>query len=147
MRINKHTCRVRCCPMTAWHTCLYTHNAPVLCTHLWCPAPPCVGVATTLVHTPATSQHRPTQGTTNKPVLTSIVPQLCHLVAQAYTFACLPHSEPPWGGVGWGRVGTLVHVLVVSAVPRGMCLPVCTPVSGTTMGQCRYTCSHACFRS
>lgn len=28
----------------------------------------------------------------------------------------------------WCGVGTLVHALAVSAVPRGMCLPVCTPV-------------------
>lgn len=61
----------------------------------------------------------------------SIMPQLCHLVAQAYRFAWLPHSELPCGGVVWCGVGTLVHALAVSAVPRGMCLPVCTPVSST----------------
>lgn len=55
------------------------------------------------------------------------------------------HALPQLRTAMCGGVGTLVHVLTVSAGPRGVCLPV--TVSRTIMWRCRSTCSHACFKS
>ena len=137
----------RCCLP---YICLYTCKDPVprplaawviLFAHLWCPVPPGVGVATS-VHTPAVFQHHPMG-----PQARQLSHQVCLISATWWHRHTHLHARHSSELPVCGSVGTLIHVLAVSAGPRGVCLPVCTPMSCTTLWRCRSACSHARFKS
>lgn len=153
MRVSKHTCCVLVLP---------NGSLSHLFVHMQCPSPvhtSAVSSATmcwrghTCSHIPAVSQHH----ATDTPVLISIVSQPCHLVAQAYTFACLPLSELSCGGVVWvylftrwrylqchgAYAGLFLHPC--PAPPRGgVGIPVHMPAlnHSSNIWPCRYTCLH-----
>ena len=127
------------------HLCLHTPaHTPVftpLLTHL-CSQTCAHTCKHTSVHTPAVFQHHPMG-----PQARLLSHRACLISATWWHRHTHLHAHHSSELPVCGSVGTLVHVLAVSAGPRGVCLPVCTPVSCTTLWRCRSACSHARFKS